>query len=216
MAGRAVCFGLAAMHAWLLVGCGSESPTRSELIGSAGGMIEHEGVALEIPAGALDEEIEISISTSSEAAPEGYAAHSPVYVFEPDGLQFAVPAEVSITFQGDVDPSIQWSLRDGDGFEPLATQRSAAVARGAVTHFSRGFVGDATAAGPDAGTEADAGIRDGGGACEQACAAGQMCVAGQCTSCGHVEEPCCPGNVCVQGACAFPGGAASGICLFGS
>ena len=57
-------FGLAAMQAWLLGGCGSESATRTELIGSAGGMVEHEGVALEIPAGALDEEISISISTS--------------------------------------------------------------------------------------------------------------------------------------------------------
>src|SRR5262245_35963843 len=112
----------------LVVACGDGTAPQAETIGSQGGTIEHGDVALEIPAGALDEDVEITISTTAEDAPDGYIARSPIYRFEPAGLLFAAPAEVRIGFEGASEVAIVWSTSDGSGFESLTTELDGALA----------------------------------------------------------------------------------------
>lgn len=207
---------LAAIGVLAFAGACNGSPPATQRVGSDGGTVEHEGVALEIPAGALDRDVEIEIATTSEGSPAGYLARTEIYRFEPAGLEFAVPARVQIEFAGDTGASVVWSQSSGSGFEMLATERDGAVAAAAVTHFSLGFVGSAEEAGPDAGTDGpDAGtdvLDGGGGGCGLGgCPSGTTCIAGQCTACGHIEEPCCAGQTCLEGSCASD----LGICLFG-
>ena len=48
-------------------------------VGVGGGEIELEGTTLDIPAGALAKDVDITLTSTTEAAPEGYANLSPVF-----------------------------------------------------------------------------------------------------------------------------------------
>lgn len=76
-------------------------------IGSEGGVVVSDDgrMALEIPAGALDESVEITI-----VATEGSEGLAPIYVIEPVGLTFEHPTELVYAYDsedemlGDEDP----------------------------------------------------------------------------------------------------------------
>jgi hypothetical protein len=85
------------------------------------------GVLLEVPPGALAEPTTIRIIETSLLAPTELVDQSPIYVFEPVGLAFAVPVSVRIpSFSGGAVESgqergIYWSSEaDPCRFEPLA------------------------------------------------------------------------------------------------
>jgi hypothetical protein len=92
-----------ALLASTLAGCDALDVDR---IGDEGGVVVSEDgrMALEIPAGALDEAVEITIAVT--AGPEGSLA--PVYVIEPVGLTFHHPTELVFDYDaealGDRDP----------------------------------------------------------------------------------------------------------------
>src|SRR5687767_5407062 len=67
----------------------------SGIVGSEGGRIEGDGIVLEIPAGALSDDVEVSISISNTAVDDSYVPLSPVYRFDPEGLEFASPVQVT-------------------------------------------------------------------------------------------------------------------------
>jgi hypothetical protein len=125
-----------------------------KMIGPGGGTVELSGTTVTIPAGALSAMQEIVVSVASNTSPSGYTAYSPVYSFGPEGLMFAVPVKVSISFSGGANPEFFWTLAGSTTtFERLASTVSGGAASADVTHFSRGFVGRAAA-------ETDAGFAD--------------------------------------------------------
>jgi hypothetical protein len=126
-------------------------------VGPAGGTISAGGALLSIPPGALAADTEIAMSVSADPAPAGFAAYSPLYRFEPEGLAFTEPASISIPFSipagGDPnnpgnDPrlaTIFWSRRGASGFERTAAKIAGGVATASVTHFSAGFAANGVA-----------------------------------------------------------------------
>lgn len=85
--------GLMASLLLTAVGC-DNSADDSTAIGPRGGIVTSEDgrVTLEVPAGALADEVEISIERI-EDAPEGSVG--PAYAIEPYGLTFSQPAELT-------------------------------------------------------------------------------------------------------------------------
>jgi hypothetical protein len=136
----ALVVGLFVTHACVMT---KERPTESEvtraIVGPEGGVLSGQGVTLTIPPGALVEARELSLATSSDEAPT--AAISPVFRFEPDGLEFELPVHVSVNVSDDAVGTLYWS-KPGDiaGFEP-AGLAGGGVAEGFTTHFSEAYVG---------------------------------------------------------------------------
>ena len=129
-----------------VAGCGGDEPPltdATETIGAGGGEIEVEGARLAIPPGALPADTEITISLTASPPPDEYEAYSPVFAFAPEGLEFAVPATLALSFdQAAVDPTVFWTEHLGSHFEVIGGAASAGTITVEVTHFSRGFAGN--------------------------------------------------------------------------
>jgi hypothetical protein len=115
-----------------LTGCTVESQVFE--VGPDGGRFDWEGGYLDLPAGALDETVELTV-TAVSGAPSG--AVSQQYRFEPHEQQFAVPITVGIEFEGAGEPTVFWS-EDGEVFDPLSTMIDGSIAVTEVEHFSWG------------------------------------------------------------------------------
>jgi hypothetical protein len=117
-------------------------PVASAVVGPEGGTLEGEGVALAIPAGALAAKKKVSVWVSTTPAPDGYGLGTPVYEFRPEGLAFAVPAELvlQVTMPQGAEAVLYWSTADGAGFEPVGLAAAGEV-RGSTLHFSKAFGG---------------------------------------------------------------------------
>ncbi|MEW6776605.1 MAG: hypothetical protein AB1405_09955 [Bdellovibrionota bacterium] len=150
------CFAL--VVAGVLASCGTDGPgSVTQVIGPAGGTITLGSLSLSIPAGALSEDTEITI-TAGGAAPDYFTPVSPVFIFEPQGLTFAIPATATLPFNGQPEhPEIIWSNEAGDGFLTLPSDDSETTVSALITHFSTGFVVDA------AFWLGEARVNDGGG-----------------------------------------------------
>jgi hypothetical protein len=105
----------------VLAGCTNfpwdEPVLASAVIDAAGGRIEAEGIALEIPAGALFDATPITISYADVELGDDVAALGPAFHFEPEGLEFAQPITVHLDVPEGSNGFVLWSLRDGSGFE---------------------------------------------------------------------------------------------------
>jgi hypothetical protein len=112
------------------------------------------GVLLRIPPGALSEPTVIRIIETSVLPPAGFADATPVYVFEPVGLQFATPASLEMpwdsTMIGPFDqsassalPTLYWSSEaDACALEPIADNYvNAGFNQGTVTRLGWAAVG---------------------------------------------------------------------------
>ncbi len=98
---------LAAALAVLAPGCIPDHDTFNvALIGPAGGqLVSADGLAeLVVPAGALDQDVEVSVTTVTEGLPT--AAVSSAYDFQPVGLVFAEPAWLSVAWTETVEPGL--------------------------------------------------------------------------------------------------------------
>ena len=127
--------------------------TKSASIGPTGGSLVLEGATLTVPAGALANENNITITSTTGAGPAGASRYSLVYTFEPKGLVFQAPATIEITYSGTADTAqkarLFWSSSDGLQWETIATATvTTTSAKGQVSHFSSAFVGDGTVAFP--------------------------------------------------------------------
>lgn len=161
-------------------GGGDGDGTVSGTIGPEGGTVMIDGAELTIPAGALDEEVEIAISETSEAVPTGFLGSSPVFQFEPDGLVFAQPVAARIDFSGAGDQiDLIWSTADGTGYQAMGGGVDGASVVGDITHFSRGFAGRV-----DPGS---------GGDCGGGCPSGLECQGGVCVDPGSDLVACSDG-----------------------
>jgi hypothetical protein len=151
------------------VGGGADGGTVSDTIGPAGGTVTIAGAELSIPAGALAEDVSITITETAEEAPAGFLGSSAIYQFEPDGLVFAQPAAARIDFTGDgSELDLIWSTADGGGYQAMGGAVDGTTVSADITHFSRGF----------------AGRIDPGGDCGGGCPAGEECLAGVCVDPG--------------------------------
>ena len=171
-------------------------------------MTSAEGVVVDIPAGALSADVEITIGPSAMTAPTGVTPHSPILDFGPDGQTFAAPITITIPTDG-ADPMLIaafFTAAGGGGFEaviPTAADTSSVSFE--VDHFSSGLIASLQlCAGEDACRDA-------------ACAGDADCTAGGVCS-GKVSETewrcipldgvcggrCTPANCSPRGLCSSP------------
>ncbi|MBI4508041.1 MAG: Ig-like domain-containing protein [Deltaproteobacteria bacterium] len=123
-------------------GKGDPAGRLTKTVGSRGALIKLGDVTLAIPAGAVASDVQITVTATDDAPPPGATLYSPIYLFEPEGLQFAQP--VQVRFEHDGNPSdawVYWSKPDGPGFDELPVAVSGNIVFASITHFSRGFVG---------------------------------------------------------------------------
>ena len=119
------------------------------VIGNLGGtiMVEDEtsplmGTILEIPEGAMDEEVEISFKQASINSPEEF---EDVFMIElePSGLEFQKPVKVTIPYQKDIEqPSFYFYSPDSLIIEktpPIAFDIQNKTVTAEITHFSTYF-----------------------------------------------------------------------------
>jgi hypothetical protein len=206
-------------------------PVATASVGPTGGTVQGSGVTLRVPEGAVSQTVTISIAPAAQgSAPIGYTALSPVFVFSPDGLQFAKPAtvEIGVTSSDGTTPVIVWESSTGS-IDELPTTANGAVLTASVMHFSQGFAGhrasgaptndeDATPSGGDDASSDGSGGGDSGhpitdaSTCNQnggSCDAGSQCCSGSCNggTCGAANpalcgQQYCPTNlVCCTGVC---------------
>ncbi|HMJ52417.1 MAG TPA: hypothetical protein VK540_10080 [Polyangiaceae bacterium] len=136
------------------IGCDSGSSPSEETVdlGPSGGKFETAGLVIDVPQGAVDHQLTISVTIAGRSA-DGYAVHGLVYRFTPEGLHFANPISVSFP-TGMLGESVFWSTEGDDSrFERLETTIEQGRATARVAHFSLAFVGVAKA--PQADAEAD-------------------------------------------------------------
>jgi serine/threonine protein kinase/formylglycine-generating enzyme required for sulfatase activity len=128
-------------------------------IGPAGGVVELDGVSLDVPADAVASDVVLRITRSDEPPPSGYTLFSPVYRFSPSGTRFEKPVRVSIPFTGDEGRAGLFWSDDVTPYRRLEGAIAGNSVSALVTHFSTGFVGVETpegAVGENAATDAGA------------------------------------------------------------
>ena len=121
---------------------GSSLNSVTTTIGQGGGTVELDDVLIFIPVAALTGDTDITVTELTEDAPPPYINYSSVYLFEPEGLEFALPVELHIPLADATDPYwLFWSTDVEDVYEPLEFEVVGTRARTEVSHFSTGFVG---------------------------------------------------------------------------
>lgn len=115
----------------------------TQQVGPEGGTVEGTHFSLQIPAGALTDSVEITITEGVEATlPALLARRSAVYELEPDGLAFAEPIAFSVTLAAP-SSAVQMYWGDGAGsFEPVPTSIAGAVVTGTAQHFTPAMVSE--------------------------------------------------------------------------
>jgi len=183
-------------------------------IGPVGGTVKGDGVTLDIPRSALGSDQKIRITRTTDEAPAGFLARTPVYRFEPEGLVFIKPAHVSFAItDSELRDDVLWSKPDKSGFERLGALVTATSLSADVLHFSEGFVARIPGEDVDASTSGEGG----GDAATDAnceCATGLSCCGGSCvstgtssTNCGGCGKVCGTATpVCINGVCSAPSG----------
>lgn len=108
-----------------------------------GGVVEADGIILEIPAGAISEDTEISITKSEEQAPAPHSGVTPIYTLEPAGLKFKKAATVTFTKVPAETPFpvIGWEKKVGDGvYEGLVTKTADGMVTASLSALAPVFV----------------------------------------------------------------------------
>jgi hypothetical protein len=214
-------------------GCSNKSSgtsATSVTIGASGGSVHADAVTIDVPAGALSSDQQITVTKDSDTAPSGFSGFSPVYRFGPDGILFNTPITVTITFDVPATKSgvaqMYWTVQGGTTFEEVGLPTGVLVGKvsAQVTHFSQGFVGvsrdehpdassssspDATTSTGDGATGADA-AGEASGSCGS-CTAAETCCNGTCADTSSDPHNCgkcgfvCTSNLCNAGQCAAGG-----------
>jgi hypothetical protein len=131
-------------------------------IGAAGGALELEGAKLTVPAGAVNADLKLSITSVQNPAASNYIALTPVFLFKPDGTDFAAPVTVEFDLgsKAATNPIVFWTRKGSSVFERQSSTRSGSKVSAQVTHFSQGFVAEAqTTGGADGGRPTDDAFR---------------------------------------------------------
>lgn len=165
----------------------------STVVGPAGGtVVGDDGARVIVPAGALSNDVEISVSASSSGfQPLPALAGGGVYALEPHGLEFALPVTVILPHTLNDGEVAMWTSSPGGGWERLATLDRGGETSVEVTHFSFFFNGREVcglfrqeccdSAEPDGQCSGDALYCDGDN---------------RCMGCGYSSDLCCGGSQC--------------------
>jgi hypothetical protein len=192
---------------FLLAGCGSGSggdgggpATVSSTVGPAGGVVEAEGVRMEIPAGALDEPVTFEISvtdTLPESLPKTWAGLSKIVDIRPSGTIFKEPATITLPWDPSLRPAdhaeetvFVYAAPSAEGpWEPVATvvEESSLVA---TIHHLTAHTGASGCSPLGHGCDILLGIH---------CCRPQFCEAGVCRTCGAKGE-----TIPSSGSCCDP------------
>lgn len=120
-----------------------EATVTASVTAAEGGVVEADGLILEVPAGAIAEDTEITITKTEEPAPAPHSGVTPVYKLEPAGLKFEKAATVTFT-QVPADtfaPVIGWEKKVGKGtFEGLVTKTADGMVFASITALAPVFV----------------------------------------------------------------------------
>jgi len=135
---------------WLLPGCsGGSDAVETFPVGPTGGTFESpDGVKLEIPQGALDQEIEITV-TKKSISTDDFDAAGDFFEFGPAGTTFTSDITLTIPYDpqkasGPEENLRLWYSASASGpFAPLpgSTDTTAKTVAGSVNHFSAGAAG---------------------------------------------------------------------------
>jgi len=137
-----------------MVACGDDSggseetedvpePISVEVSADEGEMIETTGAAIDIPAGALAEDTEVTLEVILPTGqPDADKLASLIYDFGPDGTTFETPVELTIDLNDDVPEGMEakmaWLDEDAEKWMPLAdstVEGNSVVAT--TTHFTK-------------------------------------------------------------------------------
>jgi hypothetical protein len=123
----------------------NSGPTTSvtQTIGNAGGTIVLDKATVTFPANALSADTSITITESTDSAPSGYSALSPIYHCGPTGTTFASKVTMAMNFSDDGKGpfTMFWSAGADPSFHDVGGTPSNGVMSAGVLHFSSGFVG---------------------------------------------------------------------------
>jgi hypothetical protein len=116
--------------------------TASVAIGPDGGTVAVVGATLTFPAGVVMTPTTITLTRTTDGAPPGFAALSPIYRCDPSGMNFSPPATMSMDFTPDgTTPVMVWSALNDPTFKPIGGTALGTRLTADVAHFSSGFVG---------------------------------------------------------------------------
>jgi hypothetical protein len=116
---------------------GNGGAAGGQVVGTSGGTVTQDGVALTIPANALPANVTITVAPTT--APAGYALASEAFQFGPSGTTFAQPVTVKLPLtSATTGAHLFWSNASG-GFDDLGGTINGMVLTGSVSHFSVGF-----------------------------------------------------------------------------
>lgn len=124
-------------------------------IGAAGGSITVEQVTLTVPANAVSSDVMFSVTSSPTPAASNYTAYTPIYVFKPENTDYQTPLTVEFDISGKTvkNPVVYWTRKGSAVFERQPSTVNGSKVSAKVTHFSMGFVAEAsTSSGGDGGT----------------------------------------------------------------
>lgn len=108
-------------------------------IGPEGGVLRLDGVSLDVPAGALSQETQITLRRDDRIETESPGLTG-VFAFEPAMLQLAIPAEVSFEIDGDVASlALKWS-EDGDAWARLTSTQGDGTVVAQIDHLGWGLL----------------------------------------------------------------------------
>jgi hypothetical protein len=137
----------AALSSFVLVSCSDDDSSSApssvtKTIGPEGGSVDVGGATVTFAQGAVALPMKVTITTTNQAAPDGYVALSPVFHCEPSGTEFAGDVTMSMPFNNNGKPvTMFWRSGSAGGFKDVGGAADGNRIKATVRHFSDGFVG---------------------------------------------------------------------------
>jgi hypothetical protein len=115
-------------------------PLAERLVGPDGGVLEGGGARLEIPRGAVDAQVLVSIRLADVDEDVGFDRVSAIHRFTPEDLALALPATVTIPLAGAAPGAVLFWRSPGDpGYAAVETAHAPGAVSTTTRRLGRGF-----------------------------------------------------------------------------